>query len=196
MVEEWKDIEGFEGYYQVSNYGRVKSFRKATRYGAKNEYILKNAVANHGYCQVTLYTPSKREKHTVHRLVAKAFVPNPYNLPQINHKDENVLNNRADNLEWCTPKYNNSYGTARFRMAITKGQMIDQFLPNGQFIARYACLSIASKFSGVSKRVIAAQCRGEYQVSYNYLWKYVDDESLSPQDISQEELEKRYSRRT
>ena len=115
MEEIWRDIAGFEGIYQVSNLGRIKSFQGWKRASCPKEFILKSTLANNGYCQVTLYKDTKRKKYLVHRLVAEAFIPNPDGLPHINHKDENPENNKADNLEWCTPLYNNKYGTARYR---------------------------------------------------------------------------------
>jgi hypothetical protein len=109
-VEEiWKDIKGYEGLYQVSNLGRVKSIhfnhsKKAT------EKILKLIKDRDGYVDAFLYKNGKVKHFRMHRLVAKAFIPNPNNLPQINHIDENVNNNRVDNLEWCTVGYNINYG--------------------------------------------------------------------------------------
>ena len=111
MKEVWKDIPNYEGLYQVSNLGRVKSFRQSTNHRYESEYILKPIHANNGYCQVTLYDNTIRHKFLIHRLVAEAFIPNPENLPQVNHKDENPYNNAASNLEWCTNDYNSHYGT-------------------------------------------------------------------------------------
>ena len=102
-MEIWKDIEGYEGLYQVSNLGRVKSI-----YGwcgnrfVKRTKILKLKINNKGYTKVYLYKNKKSKMFFVHRLVAMAFVPNPNNLPQVNHKDGNKLNNSIGNLEWCT----------------------------------------------------------------------------------------------
>lgn len=171
MKEIWKDIPGYEGLYQVSNQGRIKSFRKSSKYGCPDEFILKSTVSNNGYAQITLYGKT-RSKHLVHRLVAEAFVQNPDNLPQINHKDENRLNNRADNLEWCTAKYNNKYGTARLRMAITKGRKIDQFLPSGEYVASYASIYVAELFTGVHRHAIKDCCSGKTASGEGYVWRY------------------------
>lgn len=180
MKEIWKDVVGFEGLYQISNLGRVKSFRKPLKLNCPDEYILKNYVANHGYVQVTLYAKNKREKRLVHRMVAEAFIPNPNNFPQVNHKDENIMNNCVDNLEWCTARYNNEFGTAQLRMSITKGRMIDQFLPTGEFIARYSSLSVASKITGHSIAQIKHSCYGNAIKGGNYVWKYVDEHEKKP----------------
>lgn len=127
-IEEWKDIPGYEGMYQVSSFGRVKSVRKfkKSKHGcniALEEKVIRPFVKSKkaNYLRVSLIKDGKRTKYSVHRLVAMAFIPNPNNLPQVNHKDENKENNRVDNLEWCDGKYNINYGTARER--ITKTQM-------------------------------------------------------------------------
>ena len=110
--EVWKDIDGYEGFYQVSNLGRVKALPKYTNSKGylqlRREKLLKPARTgkNRNYLAVTF---SDRTQHKVHRLVAIAFIPNPYNLPIINHKDENTFNNCVDNLEWCTNQYNVKY---------------------------------------------------------------------------------------
>ena len=114
MNEIWKDIEGYEGLYQISNYGRVKSLR--FNHTDNNPRILKNVIVK-GYCCVNLYKDKKMKMLKVHRLVAQAFIPNPNNLPVINHIDEDKTNNFVGNLEWCSVEYNSRYGTARQRGA-------------------------------------------------------------------------------
>lgn len=117
MQEIWKDIEGYEGLYQVSNLGRVKSLDKYINSGIKNNSYVKRKEKilklkfNQGYYEVTLTHNHKRRFCKVHRLVAQAFIPNPNNFPQVNHKDENKLNNCVENIEWCDAKYNCNYGT-------------------------------------------------------------------------------------
>lgn len=113
--EEWRDIKGCE-IYQVSSLGRVKSIRRTAK--SKNgsirtvgEKILKPRKNKNGYLMVHLSNEGKKKNLYIHRLVADAFLENPYNLPQVNHKDENTLNNRVENLEFCTQDYNNKYGT-------------------------------------------------------------------------------------
>lgn len=173
MSEIWIDVPNFEGLYQVSNTGKVKSFRKSSKYGCQNEYILKPSLANNGYYQVTLYHKDRsKQKFQLHRLVASCFIPNPNKLPQINHKDENPSNNCVDNLEWCTAAYNNAYGTAKLRSIITKSKMVDQFLPSGQFLARYICASIAEQFTGTPRHLINQCCNGNAESAHGYLWRY------------------------
>lgn len=108
MEEIWKDIEGYEGLYQISNLGRIKSLGNKSNH--KNEKIISiSSKSFSGYWVIGLCKNGKRKGYIVHRLVAKAFIPNPNNYPQINHKDENKLNNWVDNLEWCTQSYNAKY---------------------------------------------------------------------------------------
>lgn len=101
-MEEWKNVIGYEGLYEVSNKGNVRNVRRNT--------LLKLSKTNYGYIQVHLYKNGIRTGLRVHRLVAEAFIPNPDNLPQVNHKDEDKTNNNVTNLEWCTVKYNTNYG--------------------------------------------------------------------------------------
>lgn len=107
-MEEWRDIKGYEGLYQISNLGRVKSLRD--NHGNYREKIL-NPSNRKGYLIVSLCRKGRKREFKVHRLVALHFIDNPNNYSQVNHKDENKENNRVDNLEWCTPKYNSNYGT-------------------------------------------------------------------------------------
>lgn len=172
MEEKWLDIAGFEGYYQVSNTGRIKSFRKGKRYGKPEEFILKSSIANTGYCQVTLYKPGTKKKFLVHRLVAEAFLDNPNNYQYINHKDETRTNNNVENLEWCTARYNNMYGTARLRSILTEGKPVSQCLPSGQHIATYTCVSVAAKINRVDRATIICCCNGRCSTAGGYVWKY------------------------
>lgn len=113
MKEEWRDIKGYEGKYQVSNLGRVKSLKDS--HGKYREKILNIKPEEYGYIRVILYREGKSRHFSVHRLVAEAFIPNLDGLSQVNHKDENKQNNRVDNLEWCDRKYNCNYGTRNKR---------------------------------------------------------------------------------
>lgn len=117
MEEIWKPVKGYEGYYEVSNLGRVRSIDRVVVDTVRNcERLLKGKVLvqndkENGYKTVVFCKEHKTHNKYVHRLVAEVFIPNPDNLPQINHKDEDKTNNRVDNLEWCTQLYNNLYGS-------------------------------------------------------------------------------------
>ena len=113
-MEEWKSIPGYEGLYEVSSYGRVKSLeisytRKNGIMDHKPEIILSPKNNGTGYFMVCLYKNKTHKYYLIHRLVALAFLPNPDNLPCVNHKDEDKTNNKVDNLEWCDHKYNSNY---------------------------------------------------------------------------------------
>lgn len=110
MKEIWKDIEGYEGLYQVSNLGQVKSLNYK-RTG--KEKILSLNKKKNGYLLASLCINKKQKKFLVHRLVANTFIPNPSDLPQVNHIDQNKLNNKVDNLEWCDNRYNTRYSRAK-----------------------------------------------------------------------------------
>lgn len=114
MKEVWKNIHGYEGQYQVSNLGRVKSLDRIDARGWKRKGKIIKATANQdGYLVVGLTKNNFHKKFFVHRLVAKEFIPNPNNHPIINHKDEDKSNNNLENLEWCDYKYNSNYGNAK-----------------------------------------------------------------------------------
>lgn len=173
MKEVWKDIPNYEGLYQVSSHGRVKSFRQSTKCHCEKEYILKPHLANNGYYQVTLYDNTVKHKFSVHRLVAEAFIPNPNGYPQVNHKDENRLNNLVTNLEWCSSEYNNAYGTARIRQIDTKSTPVEQLTIDGKIIAIYRSAKIAREIIGVASSSLyyaikhGSNCKG-------YFWRYSD----------------------
>ena len=116
MKVVWKDIKGYEGIYQISNFGEVIRLRSYdSRNHLRNSKILKQRTTSDGYLQLGLHKNGKETKYLVHRLVAEAFLPNPDNLTEVNHIDENKQNNCISNLEWCTHKYNTNYGTCQER---------------------------------------------------------------------------------
>ncbi len=110
-TEVWKDIEGYEGLYQVSDLGRVRSLDREDAQGHHIKgVVLAGSLNGKGYLRVGLFRDGDVEYKSIDRLAAKAFLDNPDNLPQVNHKDENKTNNAVSNLEWCTALYNNTYG--------------------------------------------------------------------------------------
>lgn len=170
MEEIWKDIEGYEGLYQVSNMGRVRSLRK--------NIILKKSITNRGYERVVLFIGNKPKGFTVHRLVAMAFIPNPDNLPQVNHKDENKTNNCAGNLEWCTQEYNHNYGTINIRISQkqlndkNKSKVVLQYTLDGTFIKEWKSTRDVKRNLGFTHTRISECCRNIRKTAYGYIWKY------------------------
>lgn len=119
-MEEWRDIIGYDGLYQVSNLGRIKRLSRTIVSNNRSQFsvkekILKLGTHKRGYKTIMLHKNKKHKLWLVHRLVALNFIPNPNNLPQINHKDEDKTNNCVENLEWCTNEYNAHYGTRIYR---------------------------------------------------------------------------------
>ena len=126
MIEEiWKPVIGYEGLYEVSSYGRVRSLDRYVKGKGESYWLRKGKVLSpeknkDGYLLVSLCCNGKRYLRTVHRLIAQAFIPNPDNLPEVNHLDEDKTNNRVDNLEWCDRSYNNNYGNRMDKVRKTK----------------------------------------------------------------------------
>lgn len=127
-MEVWKDISGYEGYYQISNFGQIRSVPRYITHKTKgggfvNQYfkgkILKPTTTRNGYKMIVLSKDGKFKYQTIHRLVATAFIPNPENKPTVNHKDGDKSNNHVDNLEWCTSSENNSHA---YRIGLKKGR--------------------------------------------------------------------------
>lgn len=168
--EEWKDINGFEGLYKVSNLGRILSLRR------KKPRIKALCVDVYGYNVVPLYYHRKRIRFFVHRLVACAFIPNPNGFPQINHKDENKLNNCVSNLEWCNQSYNNAYGSRSERMMLTRSKNnskvaripVQRIDVNGNLIGVYKSFSEASDKTGVSRCDIRKSVREGWRTHNSY----------------------------
>lgn len=155
--EEWRDIMGFIGVYQVSNYGRIRSCAKAGYYK-----IMKPHATTNGYLIVGLSNNGIRRHYSVHRIVAAAFIPNPYDFPCVNHKDENKQNNRVENLEWCTILYNNMYSDRMERVQSKRRRPIIQYDLSGKPIAKYSCVREASEKTGISQNAIYTFCYGKY----------------------------------
>lgn len=148
MKEIWKDIIGYEGLYQVSDLGRVKSF-----YNGDERVLLVNKD-NKGYLKVGLWKDSKMKTCKVHRLVAQAFLPNPDGLPCVNHKDECKTNNIVSNLEYCDVAYNNAYGTHNERVAKAntnhpaKSKAVFQYALDGSLVSSYSSAHEAERETG------------------------------------------------
>lgn len=184
-MEEWRDIEGYEGLYQVSNYGNVKSLNY--RRTGKEKMLSPNAN-NCGYLYVNLWKEGKMKYKQIHQLVAKAFIQNPLNLPQVNHKDENKTNNfvfvRQDgtvdqersNLEWCTQGYNNNYGTRNKRAAEARingkrSKQVFQYSLDGTLVAIWPSTAECGR-NGFYITNVSACCNGKRKTHKGYRWSY------------------------
>lgn len=177
MEEIWKDIAGYEGLYQVSNLGRVKSLSRKVSFGwswrCTPEKVLSPGKVNGRYYHVLLFDKDhKRKDCLVHRLVAEAFIPNPDNLPCVNHKDENIWNNQVSNLEWCSVEYNNNYGTLRERMAKKQSMPIIQYSIDGAFIKKWSSLAEAGRQMKLSPGHLSNCCNGKTKTAGGFIWKY------------------------
>ena len=184
-MEVFRDIAGYEGLYQVSNEGNVKSLK----YG--KEHIIKPQTDRYGYMYVILCMDGQRKYHLVHRLVASAFIGNPDNLPQVNHKDECKTNNTVENLEWCTHEYNNNYGTHNQRIAEalrgiprpwvaeTLSIPVDMLTKEGEQIRTFPSAHEAERwlrnkgYQSASVSNIIKCCKGKvYKSCYGFKWRY------------------------
>lgn len=173
MEEIWKDIEGYENY-QVSNYGRVKSLK----FG--KERIKNPKKINGGYFQIGLNKNGKTKGHLIHRLVAEAFIPNPDNLPIINHKDEDKTNNHVENLEWCSYKYNSNYGSCQQRRAdrlrdinnTKSSKTVYQYSLEDEFIKKWPSTMEIERQLGFSHNKISRCCLGGRPTAYGFKWRY------------------------
>ena len=177
-MEEWRDIEGFEGKYQVSNMGRVKSLNYNH---TGKERVLKAGKSNIGYLQVDLCKDGKGKSYKIHRLVAQAFIPNPENYNEINHVDENKENNRVENLEWCDRSYNCNYGTRNKKSAEKRRNDLKMSKPVvginkvSGLILEFPSAKEASRVTGVNQSSISACCKGKrYKSAGGYIWKYIE----------------------
>lgn len=170
MQEIWKDIKGYEGLYQISNLGNVKSFPRKGTHTIK-ERIIKFTKSNKGYCIAVLKNNYVQKALSVHRLVAQAFIPNPDNLPQVNHIDGNKLNNCVDNLEWCTNKQNRKHASKN-HLLFTRH--INQYDLDGNFIKEWYSVMEASKFYDINCNSLRSACRSKKGIYKGFIWKYVE----------------------
>ena len=181
-TEEWRAVAGYEGLYEVSNLGRVRSLgrtiNRMTRWGTVKPYtikprILKPLHSQGDYCYVHLFDKDGTStNHKVHRLVAKFFVPNPDNLNEVNHIDEDKDNNRADNLEWVTQTANVNHGTAIHRKK-KHPKAVVQISLSGEVVQTFPSLRAAAKAVGHHPTQIGHCCHGDRPTAGGYKWKFL-----------------------
>lgn len=173
MQEIWKDIRDYEGLYQISNKGNVKSLNYNH---TGREEILKLSVDKRGYLIVRLCNNRKLKFLRVHRLVAEAFIPNPNNYPCVNHKDEDKTNNCISNLEFCSVKYNNNYGTRleRILKKTTNGKCSKPVLKidpiSNEIVAEFPSINEVQRQLGLTH--ISECCKGKRNTAGKYKWQY------------------------
>ena len=193
----WRDIENYEGKYQVSNLGRVKSLLDSS--GKYREKILKPRKDNHGYLAYNLCLLGTSKTHAAHRLVAEAFIENPHAYPQINHKHEDKTNNHVCNLEWCTNKYNVNYGSRNKKASETmkskhlkgKANNLNKGYRNGR-ARKVLCVTTGKRFNCIkeageyylidSYKNISKCCKGKIKYCGEHpitgeklIWKYIEE---------------------
>lgn len=188
-TEIWKDVEGFEGFYQISNLGRIKSLDRMVRHSGclkRIQYgkILKVKHDGGGYQFVILHKNNQKKPFKIHRLVALAFINNASNKSEVNHLDENKDNNIFRNLNWVTRLENENWGTKRIRQAMhtdysliakKNSKRVMQFDTKGKLIKVWDSLTNIHKQNGYSKGNISMCCNGKYtKPLYGYFWKYCD----------------------
>ena len=165
VYEEWRGVVGFEQMYKVSNFGRVMSIVYYPYI-----YLLSQTADNRGYLHVCI---TRKFHKSAHRLVAEAFIPNPNNLPQVNHKDEITNNNCVWNLEWCTPKYNCNYGTGIVRCAITRSKPVYQIdIKTNKIINEYHGVTDAQRKTGIDRHGISKVVNKQQLQAGGYYWTY------------------------
>lgn len=176
-MERWKAIKGYEGLYEVSDLGRVRSMDmilpcKNNSFHSRKGKMLSPQNNGKGYVFVNLRKSGKGEKHYIHRLVAEAFVENNKNLPLVNHKNEIKDDNRASNLEWCDNTYNINYGSCLSKITKKMAIPIVQELHSGEIVIWDSIREIERQ-KKFSRKIIAECCKGIRMDAYNSRWRYV-----------------------
>lgn len=173
-TEKWAEVVGYGGLYSISSFGRIASHHRG-------DIRILHPTTNraNGYAYVNLCQNGIAKLFRVHVLVAKHFLPNPDCLLEVNHKDEDKLNNRADNLEWCTRKYNVNYGTAqqkrRNKQGERVGKHVSQYSKTGERVRTYESIAEASRSVGSSVANIVRCCKGRRPTSGGFVWRYATE---------------------
>lgn len=179
-MEEWRDIKGFEGLYQVSNKGNVKSLERKVwcsrgrgYYRTVPEKILKASKKGRGYLSVTLSKDGIDDDYYVHQLVACAFIPNPHGYKELNHIDENKENNCVENLEYCTRAYNINYGTRNEKIS----KAVIGINKTSGLIVEFSSTMEAERQLGIAQQNICACCKGRKKSVGGFYWMYAEEEN-------------------
>ena len=189
--EIWKDVVGYEGLYEISNLGRIRSVDRVVegRNGIVPGKILKTRDNGTGYEKVCLCKSNIKKDLYIHRLVAESFIPNPYGLKDVNHINEIRNDNRSINLEWCTPEYNQNYGTCPLKKRLAKissvGKGVCSYDNNGVKIKEYLCISDV-EHDGFIRRNVLMCCQGNRRVCGGLFWAFLGNKPI---------IRKQYARR-
>lgn len=170
-MEQWKDIKikkkgkihDFTGLYRVNTHGDIWSYTKNCLITAKRN--------TNGYLKVALAKNGCKSSFLIHRIVAEVFIPNPDNLPEVNHIDEDKTNNSVNNLEWCNHKYNLNHGTASKRIAEKQSKIIQQFTMDGELVKEWKSTRECGR-NGFHRCYVCACCRGEKSQYNGFIWRY------------------------
>ena len=163
-MEEWKDVVGYEGFYQVSNLGVIKSIFY------NDNKIMKQQLNKNGYFMVILSRPNHKKTLYVHRIVAEAFIPKELSKTFINHKNEVKTDNYPNNLEWCTQAYNNTFNGKVQRCC----KPINQFTLSGEFISWWKSARKINEILGIEYKNISSCCRGKRNKAGGYKWEFAE----------------------
>lgn len=174
--EEWRDIPDYEGLYQVSCFGRVKSLPryvkcKGNSLKLKKESFLQPGISHNGYYFVNLRKNKKSYGFRINRLVAQAFIPNPNNLPTVDHINRNKIDNRVENLRWADMKLQVSNSDVKLRIK-TISKPVLQYTLDGRFVAEYSSTAEAERQTGIYHSSISEYCSGKRQSAGGYHWEY------------------------
>lgn len=182
MIEVWKDIKNYENLYQISNLGNIKNIKK-------NKLIKPFISKSTKYLQIDLCKYGIKKRYSIHSLVCNAFISNPNNYKYINHKDENKLNNNANNLEWCTQKYNCNYGSrnqkigeksrqrkhtkeAKEKISNALSKTILQYGKDNNFVKEWKNAYEVKRELNISNSSINECCNKKRKTAGGYIWKY------------------------
>lgn len=179
-TEIWKDVPNYEGLYQASNLGNVRSLDRVIKLYNGGKYIRKGVVLkqskNHqGYMRVNLLKNGKNKVTAVHRIVASTFIENPYCFKEVNHKNEIKDDNSVENLEWCTQEYNKTYGTGVQRRTEKISRKVNQYNLDGSFLKTWKSMREVERELGISNQTISLCCLGKRNKAGGFKWRYFDE---------------------